>query len=160
MIIVVCGLPGVGKSTVARLLAGKFRAAHLRTDLIRPELFPRPIYSSRERDRTYGEMVKRARNLLYKGPVVLDATFIMAKHRKMARLTARKVNSRFAMVEVVCPQSIVKRRLALRKNDASTATFREFLKHKKIWQKIAEPHFVVNTSRPLSPQINKIVRSI
>jgi len=39
MLIVVCGLPGTGKSTLARRLSSDLRGEMLRTDLIRRELF-------------------------------------------------------------------------------------------------------------------------
>ncbi|MCS7119894.1 MAG: ATP-binding protein [Nitrososphaerota archaeon] len=39
MLIIICGLPGTGKSTLAKLLAGEMGADVLRTDIIRNEMF-------------------------------------------------------------------------------------------------------------------------
>ena len=43
MIIIICGLPGVGKTTVAKELAPLVNAVILSTDKIRKELFSRPM---------------------------------------------------------------------------------------------------------------------
>ena len=38
-LVVVCGLPGVGKSTVAGVVSDRLEASRLRTDVVRKELF-------------------------------------------------------------------------------------------------------------------------
>jgi hypothetical protein len=54
MLVVVCGLPGVGKTTVAGMVADRFGAETLRTDVVREELIAEPTYTDEERDAVYG----------------------------------------------------------------------------------------------------------
>lgn len=55
-LIVVFGLPGSGKTTITRKIRdalGHHACQVLRTDEIRKELFPQPIYSKAEADETF-----------------------------------------------------------------------------------------------------------
>ena len=56
MLIIICGLPGTGKTFIAKKLAPKINAEHLSTDRIRKELFPEPTYSEDEKNKVYVEM--------------------------------------------------------------------------------------------------------
>ncbi|MFC6734896.1 AAA family ATPase, partial [Halolamina salina] len=76
MLVLVCGLPGTGKSTVAERIAELLPARMLRTDVVRKELFPEPTYEAEESAAVYDELFDRARDRLDAGEhVVLDATF-------------------------------------------------------------------------------------
>jgi predicted kinase len=57
MIIIICGLPGVGKSTLAKELAPLINATILSTDKIRKELIPKPLYGRRERRLIYEVLI-------------------------------------------------------------------------------------------------------
>jgi len=50
MIIVICGLPGTGKTTIAKKLAPIINAIVLSTDKIRKELISNPTYRREERE--------------------------------------------------------------------------------------------------------------
>ena len=63
MIIIICGLPGVGKTTVAKGLAPLINAVVLATDKIRKELFSKPMYGQRERRLIYDVMILMAKYL-------------------------------------------------------------------------------------------------
>ncbi|MDP1719201.1 MAG: AAA family ATPase [bacterium] len=153
MLIIVCGLSGTGKTTVARLLAERMSAAHLRTDVIRKEVFANPDYSEAEKERVYELMFERVEQLLKNGPVVLDATFLKKQHRWTAEGLARAAGVQFYVIEAVCPEEIVKDRLAKRAGDASDARFSEYLAQKKVLEPIQEIHLLVDTSKDLEGQI-------
>ncbi len=53
IIIIICGLPGVGKSTISNDLARLINAVVLSSDKIRKEIFPRPTYTKFERRLIY-----------------------------------------------------------------------------------------------------------
>src|SRR3989338_8176568 len=146
MLIIVCGLSGTGKTTIARLLAERTSAAHLRTDVIRKEVFWSPDYSEAEKEKVYKLMFERAQQLLKGGSVVLDATFLKYRHRQTARKLALAAEAPFYIVEVVCPEEIVKERLAKRVGDASDARFGEYLAQKNALEPIREKHLQVDTS--------------
>ena len=48
-VILICGLPGVGKSAISKKLALRLKAVVLSTDKIRKELIKNPTYSSKEK---------------------------------------------------------------------------------------------------------------
>ena len=76
MIIIICGLPGVGKSTLAKNLAPMINATILSSDKIRKELFSSPTYSPFERKLVYDVMIILAKYLNEVScNCILDATF-------------------------------------------------------------------------------------
>lgn len=148
MLIIVCGLQGTGKSTVAQKVAQKTGAALLRTDVIRKELFPTPKYSAEEMEKVYEEMFQRAKNMLTNNPVILDATFKTKKLREQARQLAMRSKVPHHLVHVTCDESVVKDRITKRENDASDARFEQYLHTKKEFEPIVdEYHIRVDTTR-------------
>jgi predicted kinase len=87
MIIVICGLPGVGKTTLAKDIAPLVNGVLLSTDKIRKELFSRPTYGREERKLIYDAMILIAKYLHKAGiNCILDATFT----RESSRLEIKK----------------------------------------------------------------------
>jgi len=50
----ICGLPGVGKSTVARQLAPLINGVVISSDELRKHLFRKPKYTRRDKKLVYG----------------------------------------------------------------------------------------------------------
>lgn len=93
------GLPGSGKSSIARVLARRTGARVLSVDAVRKLLTPRPTYSERERERVYSVLTAMAALLAAAGQsVVVDAT----ANRRRYRDRARRLAPRFAEVYVRC----------------------------------------------------------
>jgi len=114
-LVVVCGLPGVGKTTVAERIAGHLDARVLRTDVIRKQLFPDPEYTDEEAARVYAELLARARDRVRDGEsVVLDATFANGEFRDDVRAVADRAADRFELVKVECDEDVVRRRIRAR----------------------------------------------
>ncbi len=101
-LVLVGGLPGTGKTTLARGLADRFGWALLRSDEVRKELAGlspvdpagaapfEGIYSPAFTAEVYGELLRRAELALASGEsVVLDATWLDTEQRDAARATAR-----------------------------------------------------------------------
>jgi hypothetical protein len=176
-LIVMIGLPGVGKSYFARALAQRINAYHLRSDLIRKELLRIPIdehrfagygkgiYVSDISVRTYDEMYNQARIYLSQGKTcILDATFSMTKARKAAAQIAKEFKAPFLMVYCYCPDKIVFKRMAKRERefDFSDANPEVYKKMKKNFDPVKPARNVirVDTSKPIKPYIKKIVTSL
>lgn len=57
MIVIICGLPGVGKTTFAKKFAPFIEVVILSTDKIRKELIKLPTYNKEERRLVYDIMI-------------------------------------------------------------------------------------------------------
>lgn len=155
-LIVVSGLSGTGKTTVARLVAEKFGAVHLRTDAIRKEIFPKPTYSPEESEFIYQEFFRRAEQAIKTRNVVMDATFMLERGRVAARKIAELAGADFTIIETYCPENIVKERIGARINDESDAQFIHYLDQKKKFEPIKEKHIIIDTSQDVKAQIKKL----
>jgi predicted kinase len=153
LIVIICGLPGVGKSTLAKNLAPMINCTILSSDKIRKELFPNPTYSPFERKLVYDVMIILAKYLNESGcNCILDATFNREDSRLEIREKLHLDDKEFQIVECLCPEEVVISRLKSRKDDYSDATIETYQKMKKIYESVKIEHVVVDTS--LSPQEN------
>lgn len=155
-LVVVCGLPGVGKTTVARRVADHVDGRVLRTDVIRKELFPQPTYSDEETATVYEELVERARDRVASGDaVVLDATFADERFRRDVRRMASEAADGFELVKVECEESVVKRRIE-RRDGISDADFDIHLRFKKLFDGIEADHLVVDNSGEEAATVDQV----
>ena len=110
----ITGLPGSGKSTVAREVAHRLKDKKLRTlqlDEIRTIVTPHPTYSEQERDILYAFLTYAAKVLTECGVnVIIDAT----ANRKRYRDLARRLIPLFVEIYVSCSLETCKRREAHR----------------------------------------------
>lgn len=108
----ITGLPGSGKSAVARATVEAISTASapvvlLELDEMRRLVTPAPIYSDAERDLVYRALVFVASTLVDAGvPVIVDAT----AHRRAWRDFARAVIPHFAEVQLTCPLDVCRAR--------------------------------------------------
>jgi aminoglycoside phosphotransferase family enzyme/predicted kinase len=137
-LVLVGGLPGTGKSTLAAGLADRFGWSVLRSDEVRKDLagvahtervraeFREGLYRPEATAATYGELLDRARRLLELGePVVLDASWTDRQHRAAAAAVARETSSELVEVEATAPAEVAAERLRERARaagDVSDAT--------------------------------------
>lgn len=152
-LVVVTGLSGTGKSTVAARLAARTGWTHLNSDRIRKELAgmdptarPAPgpeserLYSPAFSARTYRALFDGAEVGLGAGQgVIVDATFTRRVDRDTARALARRSGVPLLVVECRCSDAEVSRRLAARARDdrdASDATWAVYLDQ----QRHADPY--------------------
>lgn len=129
-LILVCGLSGVGKTSVARELAKRLGAIHLRSDVIRKHAYgvslderSTAIYSPEQTTATYRRLVEIAAPLLAHGwAVILDATFRDAAFRQDALRVARERHVPVSIVHLHAPPEVLAQRIRQRTADASDAT--------------------------------------
>lgn len=128
-LVAVCGLPGVGKSTVSSYVTEVVDGVRLRSDAVRNELFEEPPYTEDSRNRVYDELFDRASELLADGEsVVVDATFRERERRLVAREVADTADAGFRLLHVVCERELVEKRIAAREDisDADVEVYRNF----------------------------------
>ncbi|ETA66571.1 bifunctional aminoglycoside phosphotransferase/ATP-binding protein [Haloechinothrix halophila] len=133
-LVVVGGLPGTGKTTVAGAVADELGAVLLSSDRLRKELAGRDpndsamspygggIYDAEHTERTYDELLRRARSLLERGEtVVLDASWHRQAHRDAARAVADETHSELAQLRCYAPTDVAAERMRRRTGSASDA---------------------------------------
>ena len=152
MLIVLTGLPGTGKSTVAAALARETGAVVLSTDKIRAERRGRPGFTRAEKGGVYERMFARARRALAAGrSVVLDGTFYLESLRRDAAAAGRESKASVFTVEVVSPVPIVKRRMERRLRAAKGIRPAGFEVHgfiRRSFEPVRGRHFTVDTADP------------
>lgn len=141
-----CGLPGVGKSTLASKLAPLINAVVLSTDHIRKELFHKPRYTRKEKALIYDVLILVAR-FLYEAGVncILDATFNTERSRSEVKTKLRLSDNSICIIECICPEEIVLDRLKHRRQGYSDADASVYFKMKKFSEPILNEHITVDT---------------
>lgn len=176
-LIAMAGLMGSGKSVVARELARITGAAVIRMDVIRKELHALPpherrledfgqgIYSDGVTRLVYGKSLERAKDLIESGkPVIIDASFKSKAHRRAAGDLADSLKADFFVIECVCPDDCIRKRLLERikdENEASDGRMEILDAQKADFDAISEfppsVHLVLDTSGKLDESIDRIV---
>jgi len=125
VLLVMTGLSGTGKSTVAQRLARALGASLLASDRVRKDLagvagaapaaWGEGLYDARWTEATYRALFARAATALAAGqPVVLDATFLAPTQRQGAAAVAARAGGPLLLVETICDEATVAARLAAR----------------------------------------------
>jgi len=151
MLIIMTGLPGTGKSTVAAALGRETGARVLSTDGIRAQS-GRPGFSRSAKGGVYERMFALAEQALESGrSVILDGTFYLERLRRAGAAVGRRAGASVFVVEVVSPVPVVKRRMDRRLRAARGPRPAAFMVHgfiKKSYEPVRGRHFVVDTADP------------
>jgi len=137
-LVLVGGLPGTGKSTVAAALADATGWSVLRSDEVRKDIAGlghstaaitppgEGLYRPDMTEATYDTLVQRARTALELGEsVILDASWSAERHRQAARELAEATTSDLVELRCVVPPEVAEQRIRRRLaagGDASDAT--------------------------------------
>lgn len=176
LMLVMSGLSGSGKSSVARRLGAAYNAKVILSDIVRktlagvsltgqrPEGFGGGIYTPEMTRRTYDEMFRQAKEEISAGRnVVVDAAFLRKEERIQARKIAEDMSADFYMIECVCSDDEVRRRLDRRVRSGSSpsdATFETYLMQKKNAEPITEMprfrHILADTTISTQSAVEKI----
>ncbi len=143
---IVMGLPGTGKSTLASALAARLELPVLRTDEVREEMALRGQYDLDSRRLVYREVESRLLSTLQmKGPVILDATF--SEPVWQVEMQQLLVRHGIHPIWIMCTASdeVIQERLAMKRelSDADEATHRHLAQS---FMPPDVPHTVVDTS--------------
>ena len=163
-LIVVGGLPGTGKSYFCRRLAQRLVAVILESDHLRRTLFLSPGYGAAESARLFRASHLLIERLLREGiPVIFDATNLSQYYREKLYRIAERLCIKPVLVRVEAPPELVYQRLKERRADPGTnsdADWAVYQRMKPRVEKIRRRHYAVDTSRDITPVIDKIIREV
>lgn len=159
MLIIICGLPGSGKSSLARKLKSKLPAAYLNSDVVRKQIFKKPQYTEEEKRRVYSDIINQAEKMLREGKnVIVDATFYTRRYRQMMIETARSAGSGHCTILCTLPEDEIRKRLEMRERrgrNPSDANFDIYLKLKERFEPIEGDFLEIDCSLPAKEQVAK-----
>lgn len=114
-LVIFCGIPGSGKTTIARFVVSDIRdSVHIQTDTVRA-ILPHPTFSQRESQFVYDACYGIAKEALGAGYlVVLDGTFMRDEYRSEARSRLRRHCTKIDTVWVDCTLKTALERNSLR----------------------------------------------
>jgi len=168
LLILMHGVSGSGKSTVARDMAAHLPAIHVRSDVERKRLFGLAplarshsapgtgIYSAEATQRTYARLAEIARGTLAAGyAVVLDATFLGARQRAFFQTLSNNT----WIVSCDAPVAILRARVTARYQagtdaaEANLAILEQQLASRETLTAAETQHAIfIDTARPFDPR--------
>jgi predicted kinase len=164
VIVAMAGLPGVGKSTLARALATRFHAVVLDKDRIRAGLFPpsQVYYTDDQNDFCVDVMYRTTEWLLrrdHASVVILDGcTYTRANQIATLREIAVDLGEPLRIIECACDERLALARIA--DDGDHPAGNRDAALYRKLQaaaHPITGPKLVVDTGRPLTACVTDCV---
>src|SRR5438445_8252077 len=155
--VVMIGLPGSGKSHLARAIAARVSAAVLDIDALRGALFEDPKHTAKEHGRLFPALHALLDSLLGRRiTVIVDATNLKETNRKPYYKIAAKYGAKVLLVRVWARTPVIRRRLLARAEcpdpaDSSTATLEVYERMREGVQRVRQRHVSVDTSADIRP---------
>jgi predicted kinase len=161
VLIMVMGLPGVGKSYFAKALASRINGVHLNSDLVRKEMLKTPSYTREEKARVYDRMFELVCQHLEEGRVVVvDATFSRADSRKPYFEYIGNTRGVLKIIRITADEMVVTERLKVKRPD-SDADYGIYQKIKAEFEEMDRPFLSLSsTALDLEQMIDQAMQYI
>lgn len=144
MLILIAGLPGTGKTTIARAFAALSGARHFNSDSMRKALGLMGHYKPEDKEKVYKALLYQARMALIQGEtVVVDSTFYKESIRAPFRVLATECGVPLRWVEVQAGEETLRKRLSQPRPD-SEADYTVYEKIRDQFEALPEERLVVN----------------
>jgi len=164
VLVIVSGLPGTGKSYLSGKLAERAPLLVLESDALRKTLFSPPGYTASESSQLFSAIHILVEELLGKGiSLILDATNLSERFRERLYSIADRLDVRMVLVRTKALPEVVRERLEARSRERenhSDADWAVYRRMRSSVERISRNHYVVDTSRDISPVVDKILREI
>ncbi|MDP2749470.1 MAG: AAA family ATPase [Nanoarchaeota archaeon] len=160
MLNIIAGLPGTGKSTIAKHLQKKISGSIIlsRDDLME-KLFKPAIYGSKEqKDKTFEKMLSLADSYIKEGKnVILEMPFSHQTEILVAKHVAFVNKEKFNILLCSCSDETSLKRITLQKktHKAGDRDKKLYFDVKSRFDSIKEKHKIINTDLPLPECINE-----
>lgn len=166
-LIVFAGLPGTGKSSLARALARELRAAYLDKDTIKDCAMRLASEMNLEQAAqlagalSYELLVDLARDNLTVGlPVVVDSPAAYQLFRNKIKALARALRADLKLIECICTdERMLRERVELRGRDLPayrTRDWETFRQDQGRFERLTDPRLIVDTAEPEAVNLRKI----
>lgn len=183
-LVIISGLAGTGKTTLAQSLSRATGLVRLSSDIVRKGLsgikgqghayadYKAGIYADEFTERTYEGLIKKGISLLKAGrSVILDATFSKAGFLKKAQNlagTAGLKKNAVHVIRCVADDGAARRNLLKRQREdaegldetLSDATWEIYIRQKKDFEPIKTPHLSLNASSGVKENTDKAIKII
>ncbi|MBI5562316.1 MAG: AAA family ATPase [Deltaproteobacteria bacterium] len=175
LLVIICGLPGAGKTTLAKAVSEAAGMPVVSSDLVRKGLagirpdedrgfgYGQGIYTEEWTAKTYQTIVEQAKAYLRQGrPVIMDASFARRRYLDAALGAAAVAGADACVIECRASDETVMRNMARRKTGTSVsdAGYEVYLRHKSGFEAITEPHIAVNAEEPLELNLQAALEGI
>jgi predicted kinase len=165
ILMMLSGLPGAGKSYLARRLAEILPFVIIESDRVRKLLFPQAEYTGEESYWVHRTCHALMAKLLRRGVrVIYDATNLEERHRELVYRLADREGVKLIIVKTVAPEEVASERLHRRHDedrdhhDISDADGKVYKRMARREDPIGRNYVVVDTSKDLNPAITKLLR--
>jgi uncharacterized protein len=176
-LVLVGGLPGTGKSTLARALADRAGFSVIRSDIVRKELVAESgmassgtgdggdIYTPDWNARTYKECLRRAEAILFEGGrVLIDASFHEESRRQFFLDAAKRWGVPACLILCQADPDVVRERLAHRQGDVSDAEWATHTAMSRRWDELSSRTRyitnVIDTGGALTDSIGRVIEAL
>ena len=162
-LLMLAGLPGVGKSAFARKVTSCCSFLKVESDRLRKALVPQPQYTPDEHRRVFRACHRLLDELLGQGyPMLFDATNLTERNRRPVYAIARKRGVPLAIAVVTAPPEIVRQRLRDREAGLDPETWSDagWDIHSRMapaWEPVRRPHIAVDTSEDITPALRQVL---
>jgi uncharacterized protein len=179
VLIITCGLMGSGKSAISSALAFELGFEVISSDAVRKELAEMPrdrrgsddygtgMYTREFNESTYLELLSRSEKFLKAGKsVIVDATFRRKSDRLLFCCLADRTGIPFYIIQVSCPEDLVKQRLDERSrnpSELSDGRWELFYRQKEEFEPPGKEEgkvITIDTSCPLYDNIDDILQKM
>ena len=171
VIVLMVGLPGVGKTAVARELAKRTQGYVLNRDDIRDAIFPpaQLDYSAEQNAVATSVMLMVAEYILSRHPdcvVILDGKpFAKRTDVNQVQELAKRLKQDMRVLHLVCPDEVARARLESDlqsdpRNVAADRTYEKYQKLKREFEALEVPHAVIDTARNIEDVVQDCLQYV
>lgn len=147
VIIIVCGLPGTGKTYFSEHLAKAMDIHVHSTDAIRKKLHMEGAYSERDKEMVYSGLLREMlREVELHNAVILDGTFHRRSTRKRFKRMAASRRYPVYFIEMNADPSVVRERMRTPRAD-SEADFTVYRRIRAEYEPLERSHLTLHSDR-------------